>query len=209
MAATCTALAGCASDEPVAYSGVASSAYMAPDASDRTGRTPYRYSTQVNWRQYDKIMIEPVVIYQGSDHQFGEMSAEDREALARDMQEQFTQDLSRRFTIVRHPGPNTLRLTLTLTGATANTPGLATLSRFDIAGAVYNGVQTMRDGEGAFTGAVRYAVEIHDAHSNKLLAAFIAKQYPKPYDLPAGVGPLAAAKVGIRRGAEELVAQLK
>lgn len=201
-------VAGCSSDEPLAYADIASSAQLAPNA-DPTGRTPFRYATEVNWRDYDKVIIEPVVIYTGRDQQFGEMSQADRETLARHMQQQFTQRLSRRFTVVQHAGPKTLRVKLTLTGATANTPGLATLSRFDVAGAVVNGVQTIRDGEGTFTGSVRYVVEIQDAKTGRLLTAFVSKQYPKPYDIQAGIGPLDAAKTGIDRGSDELLAQLK
>lgn len=201
-------LGGCSSDEPLAYADVASSGQLAPNA-DPTGRTPYRYSTEVNWRDYDKVIFDPVTVYSGRDQQFGEMPQADREALARHMQQQFAQRLARRFTVVQQAGPKTLRVKLTLTGATANTPGLATLSRFDVAGAVVNSVQTLRDGEGTFTGSVRYVVEIHDAKTGRLLSAFVSKQYPKPYDIPAGIGPLDAAKAGIERGADELVAQLK
>ena len=86
---------------------------------------------------------------------------------------------------------------------------LGTLSRFDMAGAVYNGVQTARDGEGSLTGSAIYAVEIFDAATSKLLSAFVTKQYPSPYDIKASVGPLAAAEIGIDKGADALVAQFK
>jgi hypothetical protein len=106
-------------------------------------------------------------------------------------------------------GPNTLRVRLTLTGAVANTPVLGTLSRFDMAGAVYNGVQTARDGEGTLTGSVIYAVEVFDAANSRLLSAFVTKQYPSPYNIKASVGSLAAAEAGIDKGSEALVAQLR
>lgn len=57
-----TAVAGCASVAPVPYSEMASSAYMAPDKSDASGRVPYRYSTNVDWRAYHKVILEPVVV---------------------------------------------------------------------------------------------------------------------------------------------------
>lgn len=208
LASACL-LAACASEAPLAYSEVSSSSYLAPNPSDTSGRMPYRYGAQVDWASYTKIIIEPVVLYSGRDQQFGDIPQSQREELARDMQQVFTARLSKILTVTRAPAPHTLRLKLTLTGATLNTPGLATLSRFDVAGAVYNGVQTVRDGEGAFTGSVRYVVEIEDATTGKLLTAYVAKQYPKPYDIPAGVGPLAAAKVGLERGADELAELLR
>lgn len=150
--------------------------------------------------------MEPVVIYRGADNQFGDLSEADRKILADYMYAQFSQHLATRFTPTDKPSAGTLRIRLTLTGAVKNTPVLGTFSRVDVAGLVYNGVQTARDGEGSFTGSVMYAVEIFDARSNQLLGSFVAKQYPKPTNIGASMGDLAAAKAGIDRGAEELVA---
>ena len=205
----CAALAGCASVTPVPYSEVASSSYLAPNPSDRSGRIPYRYSTDVDWRAYNKVMLDPVVIYRGPDQQFGELSGTDKAALANYMRTRFAKELGSRFAIASQRGPNTLRVRLTLTGAVANTPVLGTLSRFDVAGLVYNGVQTARDGEGSLTGSVIYAVEIFDAANSRLLSAFVTKQYPNPYDVKASVGRLTAAEAGIDKGAEALMAQLQ
>jgi hypothetical protein len=207
--ALCVVLAGCANVAPILYSEVASSSMLAPNPSDGSGRIPYRYATAVDWRAYNKAIFEPVVIYRGADHQFGDMSDQDKASLASYMQTRFAEKLGRRFQLTNNRAPNTLRVRLTLTGAVANTPVLGTLSRFDMAGAVYNGVQAARDGEGSMTGSVVYAVEIFDAATSRLLNAFVAKQYPNPYDIKASVEPLAAAQVGIDKGADALIAQFK
>ncbi|MGJ4945495.1 DUF3313 domain-containing protein [Bradyrhizobium sp. HKCCYLS1011] len=204
-----SAVAGCNTVTPVAYSEVASSHYLAPNTSDSSGRVPYRYASSVDWRSYDKIMLDPVVIYRGRDHQFGDMSEQDKVKLAAYMRSRFLESLSTRFAVVGQRQPNTLRVRLTLTGAVTNTPVLGTMSRFDLAGAVYNGVQTARDGEGLLTGSVLYVVEVLDAPSGRLLSAFVSKQYPSPYDVKASVGALAAAEAGIDKGADALVAQLR
>ena len=204
----CVSMGGCASVAPVPYSELASSAYMAPDKSDASGRVPYRYSTPVDWRAYDKVMLDPVVVYRGRDHQFGDMSDRDKATLAAYMQNCFADRLRGRFALVRERGPNTLRVRLTLTGAVANTPVLGTLSRFDMAGAIYNGVQAARDGEGTMTGSVIYGVEIFDASTSRLVSAYVTKQYPGAYDIKASVGALAAATAGLDKGADALMAQL-
>ncbi|MGY8664457.1 DUF3313 domain-containing protein [Bradyrhizobium sp. UFLA05-109] len=206
--ALCAVVVGCASVTPVPYSEMASSAYMAPDKSDTSGRVPYRYSAQVDWRTYNKVILDPVVIYRGKDHQFGDMSDKDKATLAAYMQNRFADKLRSRFALVSARGPNTLRVRLTLTGAVANTPVLGTLSRFDVAGAVYNGVQAARDGEGTLTGSVIYGVEIFDASTSRLLSAYVTKQYPNAYDIKASVGSLAAATAGIEKGADAFMAQL-
>jgi hypothetical protein len=204
----CVAAGGCASVAPVPYSGLASSAYMAPDKSDTYGRVPYRYSTPVDWRAYDKVILDPVVIYRGKDHQFADISDKDKATLAAYMQNCFAERLRGRFALVRERGPNTLRIRLTLTGAVTNTPVLGTLSRFDMAGAVYNGVQAARDGEGTLTGSVIYGVEIFDATTSRLISAYVTKQYPAAYDIKATAGALAAATAGLDKGADALIAQL-
>lgn len=205
----CAIGGGCAGIAPVPYVEVASSRQMTANASDSSGRVPYRYASGVNWRDYNKFILDPVVIYRGPDQSFGEMSERDRATLAAYMQTRFMDRLRTRFSVTGRREPNTLRIRLTLTGAVANTPVLGTLSRFDIAGAVYNGVQAARDGEGSMTGSVIYAVEIFDASTSRLLAALVSKQYPAAYDVKASVGALTAALSGIDKGADALLAQLQ
>ncbi len=206
--ALCAGLGGCASVAPVPYSEMASSAYLAPNKSDASGRVPYRYSIPVDWRSYSKVILDPVVVYRGRDHQFGDMTAKDKATLAAYMQNCFADRLRGRFALVREREPGTLRIRLTLTGAVTNTPVLGTLSRFDMAGAIYNGVQAARDGEGMMTGSVIYGVEIFDATSSRLLSAYVTKQYPAAYDIKATAGALAAATTGLDKGADALMAQL-
>jgi hypothetical protein len=125
------------------------------------------------------------------------------------MQARFAEKLGNRFALANQRGPNTLRVRLTLTGAVKTTPVLGTLSRIDVGGLVYNGVQAARDGEGSMTGSVIYAVEIFDAATSRLLSAFVTKQYPKPTNIKATVGPLTAAETGIDQGADALIAQMR
>jgi hypothetical protein len=209
IAALCAALAGCASTDPIAYSGIESSSQLARNQEDGSGHMPYSYSTPVDWRSYSRVIVDPVVIYRGADHQFGDMSNEDKAELASYMQAQFAEKLRTRFEIADDPAPHTLRVRLTLTGASTSTPVLSTLSRFDIAGGLYNSVQAVRGGEGTFTGSVIYAVEIYDARTNRLLSAFVTKQFPGSLNIMASFGSLSAAETGIEKGADALVAQLQ
>jgi len=209
LTAAALLLAACGSAEPVAYTDIASSPQLLPNMDDSSGRMPYRYTTTVDWRTYSRVIVDPVAIYRGRDNQFGDMSESDRAVLAGYMQAQFTEKLRRRFQLAVDPAPNTLRVRLTLTGAATTTPVLGPLSRFDLAGGVYNGVQSVRGGEGTFTGSVVYAVELYDASTNRLLGAYVSKQYPNSLNIGASFGALAAAKTGLEKGADALVAQLR
>lgn len=209
IAALCGLLAGCGSPAPVAYSGLAASSQLAPNPQDDTGRVPYKYSTSVDWRAYSGAILEPVTIYRGPDQQFGDMSDADKSALAGYMHKTFTEKLRTRFTLTNDPGPNTLRIKLTLAGAAANTAVASTFTHLDLAGNLYNGIQAIRGREGLMSGSVAYAVEIRDSSSDRLLSAYVTKQYPNAMNIVASMGSLAAAEVGIEKGADDLLARLK
>jgi hypothetical protein len=205
----CGIVAACASaPKPVAYPDLASASYLVRNTQGDVRHVPYRYSTDVSWRAYRGLIIDPVVIYQGPDQQFGAMSDADKTTLADYMSKEFSDTLHKRFAIVSSPSPGTLRLKLTLTGATKTTPVVGTFTRLDIGGNIYNGVQSVVGGRGAFTGEAIYAVEIYDAQTNRLLEAYVSEQYPRPYNVKATFGALTAAHVGIKKGADALLAQL-
>ncbi len=202
----CALLTGCASPQPVAYTGLSAASYLKPQADG--GPTPYRYSAGANWAGYSKVIIDRVDIYQGPDNQFGDMSVTDKAALAQYMQEQFAIALGKRFTITNMPGADTLRVKLTLTGA--ETTGLIGIfAHIDMAGNLYNGIQAVRGKEGLNTGWVMYAVEVSNSTTGKLLEAFEEKQYPNAFNIAAAFGSLSAAKTGLDKGADHLAAQLK
>lgn len=203
----CTA--ACSGVDPVRYSGLASSPQLVANPRDDAGTTPFRTATPVAWRSYTKAIVEPVTIYSGPDNQFGSMSEADKAILARHMQTEFTRRLASRFQIVQAPSPGTVRVKLTLTGATTTTPVVGTFTHLDLAGNLYNAIQAVRGREGLIAGSVLYAVELSDASTNALLSAYVAKQFPGALNVMASFGTLEAAKVGIGKGADDLVTQLQ
>ena len=207
--AFCAALAACAGTQPIPYAGIASSSQMSRSQSDDSGRIPFEYKSNTDWRKYTSFVLDPVSIYRGSDSQFEDISEDDKVFLASYMQTEFGEKLEARFR--RHPelSRNTLRIRITLTGAKSNTAVLSTFSRFDLLGGPYNAVQAVRGKEGALTGSVSFAVEIYDASSNALLGAYVAKQFPNAWNLPAGMGARSASITGIQKGADQLVAYLR
>ena len=145
----------------------------------------------------------------GSDNQFDGLPEADKRELARYMDVEFKKVLGEKFKVSNSVDPTALRLKLTLTGASTNTAVVSTVTRFDLVGAPYNIVQSVRGKEGMFIGSVSYSVEIYDAASNRLLKAYVTKQYPNAMNVGASFGKLGASKTGIEKGATELLAQLK
>ena len=208
IATVAATLVGCASTRPVAYRDLASSAHLRANTQDKSGRIPYIYSEPVDWHQFTHVIVEPALVYQGPDAQFKKISAEDKNEVAQYMQAQFSAKLAERFQLGQDPSPGTLRVRVTLTGMKASTPFVSTFTHFDLAGGPYNAVQAARGKEGMMMGWVNYAVEIYDASTDRLLSAFVERQYPNAMNVKSTFGSLSAAKTGIRKGADELVAQL-
>lgn len=202
------ALSACAGVQPVPYAGISSSSQLKQNRDDDAEKTPFRYTAPVVWSRYTQVLLDPVVVYEGGDNQFGTMKENDKAALADYMGKTFSQKLSKQFGIASQAAPGTLRVKLTLTGAETTTPLVGQAMHFDIAGNVYNGVQAIRGGQGAFSGSVSYAVEVYDSANGHLLKAYISKQYPNAMNLAAAFGSLHAAKTGLDKGADDLVAQL-
>ncbi|HWT38812.1 MAG TPA: DUF3313 domain-containing protein [Paraburkholderia sp.] len=203
------AATACSSVQPVVYSGISSSQQLKQNRGDDAAKVPYRYAAPVVWSRYTQVMVDPVVVYRGGDNQFGDVTEDDKSALADYMSKTFASKLTKRFEIGAQPSPATLRIRLTLTGAETTTALVGQVMHFDIAGNLYNGVQAVRGGKGAFSGSVSYAVEVYDSTSGRLLKAYVSKQYPNAMNLPAAFGSLSAARTGLDKGADALVAQLQ
>ncbi|HML29724.1 MULTISPECIES: DUF3313 domain-containing protein [Xanthobacteraceae] len=204
-----SALLGCTTADPLAYSQLTSVSYLQPNPTDPSGRVPYRYAGNANWKFYDKAIIDPVTVYRGPDNQFIDVSEPEKAELAAYMRERFAQTLASRFRLVNTRMPGTVRIHLTLTGAKKTTPVLGPFSHIDIGGGAYNAVQAARGKEGSLTGSVSYAVEIYDAADNRLLSAFVAKQYPGAMNVGASFGAFKASKVAIDKGADDLLVQFR
>lgn len=126
--------------DPTVYEGLASAAHLQPNPQDKGGKVPYEYRGNADWRQYNRIIVDPVVIYAGRDNQFVKMQERGKAELAAYMRNEFAAKLRTRFAMVDAAGPATLRLRLTLTGAKTTTPVLGPFSHLDVGGGVHNSV---------------------------------------------------------------------
>jgi hypothetical protein len=198
-------LSACASQPPVRFENIQSASYMRPNENAKSGHDPYTYSTDVDWRSYTNFIMDPVAVYTGTDAQFVKVTDQEKDELAKYMQQSFREKLAQRFVPVSTPRAHTVRIKVTLTGAKPTKQVLGTFTKFDIGGAPYNAVQAARGRQGLFTGSVSYAVEIFDASSNKLLKAYVDTQYPNAMNVKATFGALHAAKTGIDKAADKVV----
>jgi hypothetical protein len=203
-------LAGCAPTRPVAYKNLSSATELTRNTQDKSGHVPYRYTApDSDWSRYHSVLIDPVTIYRGPDQQFGRLSDADKTQLANYMQAQFAQALKLHYAVVASPGADTLRIHVTMTGVERTVLVISTVKQLMPVGAVLNTVKSIAGKQSKFMGSITYAVEIYDGASNRLLRAYVSKQYPAAEDIPASLGTLSASEVAIRKGAKALLAQLQ
>lgn len=204
-------LTGCATrTEPVSYQGLASAGLLTANLNDEDGQEPFLYAANdVDWSRYDAVILDPITIYEGPDHQFGDLSQDDKADLAAYAQTSFAAALKTRYAVTDAPNPGALRVHVTLTGCETNMPVLSTLTKISPVGLVINTVQTARNKQGTGSGSISYAIEIYDSAADRLLRAYVSKQYPFAENIAASFGSLDAARAGIRNGSEDLIGQLR
>ena len=204
----CASLLGCATaNQPARYDGLASSPKLG--IGGQSPNIKLSYSAPDNeWDKYADFVLDPVSIYSGPDSLLDDTSAADKTELVRYMQAQFEEVLKSRYRQVSDAGPGTLRIHLTLIGVETNTPLLSTLANVLPVGLVVNGVMSANGAQASFSGSISYAVEVYEGKSDRLLRAYVTKQYPMAIDISSSLGALDAAKAGIRSGAVEMLKQI-
>jgi hypothetical protein len=122
---------GCATTE-IATVKPASSSFLGNDYALLTpgetakGQAGLRYfNPAAQWRQYNKIMIEPVTFW---GDEASKVAPSDQQALSTYFKGALEKELDQKFQIVTTPGPGVMRLHVAVTDAEAATPGLRTVS---------------------------------------------------------------------------------
>jgi len=200
-------LAACGTT-PVAYTGIDSAALLQTDPRGGDDVKFVYAAPDFGLAHYTRMIVEPVVIYDGPDQQFGSLSIADRTRVADYMRDEFATAAEKRFKVADAAGPDTLRLKVTLTGVETNVPVLSTVTKLAPAPTLLNLIQTARGKEGTFAGSVSFEVQVYDSTTNRLLEAYVSKQYPFAENIVASLGTLAATRAGVRNGAEALIPEL-
>ena len=201
------ALAGC-STPPRVYQQLGSAAELSLHPTSDSEK-PFLYrAPDFDPSRYRSVLLDPVVIYGNYDAEFAGVSAEDRRIIADYMDEQFSHVLAKSHSLISAPGPDALRIHVTLTGIEKSTPVLSTLSHVTPSGVAVNGIKSILGVHGTAFGAVTYAIEISNAATDRLLMAYIANESADALDVTASLGYLDAARAGVRRGARDLRATL-
>jgi Protein of unknown function (DUF3313) len=138
------------------------------------GQFDLRYvNTSVNWRQYSKIIVDPVTFWGGDTTK---ISAAEQQALTGYFFQVLRERLGKRFQLVDEPGPGVMRLQVALTDAEAATPGLRTISTIVPQARALNTLKYAATGTYAFVGGAQGEAKLTDAVTGQLLAEAVDRR---------------------------------
>jgi len=200
-------VAGCATEEPKPYSGLQAAGKLEKQTS---GPAEYLYKAPgADFKKYTKFMIPPTTIYQGSDAQFGDATEEQKQEMADYITSTFTKVLQDGgYPVVTQSGPDVADLKFTLAGIEMTHPAGATVTHLLPIGVVVNLGKGAAGSGGSFMGAVLFAGEIYDSDSDKLIAAFVTKQYASALDYTELTSKLGSAKAGVDKAAKDFLERI-
>lgn len=137
--------------------------------------------------KYRTVIVDPTDVYTGPDAQFEGIDSADRYKAASVVTAELRQELAKTFPSPATPQADTLRLKVTILGATKTKGGIATATRVTPLGFGLSAVKSALGKPGTFTGSVLFAVELHDAKTGELLLAAVRRRTPDPLDVPATI----------------------
>ena len=155
---------------------------------DKAGAENWTYvQPREVFTKYRSVIVDPAVVYQGPDAQFDGIDSADRYKAASVITEELRQELAKTFPSPAKPQADTLRIKVTILGATKTKGGIATATRVTPVGFGLSALKSALGKPGTFTGSVLFAVELHDARTNELLLAAVRRRTPDPLDVPATI----------------------
>jgi len=179
---------------------------------DAPGQENWTYAVpRDRFTKYRTITVDPTVVYQGPDAQFDGIAIADRYKMASTITDELRRELAKTFPTPAKPQRDTLRLRVTILGATKTKGGFATATRVTPVGIGLSALKSALGKPGSLTGSVLYAVELYDARTNELLLAAVRRRTPDPLDIPATLSQEDTVKAvarefadGARKRLEEL-----
>jgi hypothetical protein len=200
MAAILVAAPLSAQTKDHAPTALPSSAKMSQDKPDSESWT---YAQPISvFTKYRTVIVDNAGVYQGPDAQFDGIDPTDRTKYADIITQELRSEIAKTFPTPAQPQADTLRLKVTILGATKTKGGLATATRVTPLGFATSAVKSAVGKKGSFTGSVLYAVELYDARTNELLLAAVRRRTPDPLDVPATLSTTDTVKAVAREFAD-------
>jgi len=172
-------------------------------AQDKANTESWTYAQPTSvFTKYRTVIVDPTTVYQGPDAQFDGVDPADRQKYAAVITDELRQEIAKTFPTPARPQADTLRLRVTILGATKTKGGIATATRVTPMGFGLSALKSALGKGGSFTGSILYAVELYDARTSELLLAAVRRRTPDPLDVPATLSQTETVKAVAREFAD-------
>jgi len=164
----------------------------------------------VDWKSYDKVMIDRITYYFSEDVEYKGIQAEELIAIAVAFNEQYIRAFGKEgYTLTDKPGPNTLRIRTAITGLKPNEPVTGTVSTIIPVGLIISGIKKATTGTHIGMGEAGGEAELLDSQTGEVLGAGIdTRATGKKYRIDQNITKWGQVEDITKVWAEELVMQL-
>lgn len=172
MGVFCVSCASTHQVRSVETSGFLSDYSQLKEGTDEQALMVY-IDSDVNFDTYDKIIIDPVRLMVSEDSDMGKISEEDRQTIANYFYAALNENLSKKYSIVTTPGPQTMKLRVALTDMAGSKVVLDTIGSILPIGMVVNMISKVATGNNVSVGSATAEMELLDSSTGKRLIAAV------------------------------------
>ncbi|MGD2064396.1 MAG: DUF3313 domain-containing protein [Nitrospirota bacterium] len=192
----------CATKRPV-QSGFLEGYPEFDEAPDGSGALVYRRAG-LDLGAYDKVMIDPVVIWYSPDSDYRGIHPDELKTLADDFRAAVVAALADAYPVVEAPGPGVLRIRAALTDVVATKPALNMATTVVPVGRWASLATRATTGTHLFVGQAVMEAEFLDAQTHERLAAYIDRRVGTKLKVHTGVTTWGHVHEAFRHWAEKL-----
>ena len=158
----------------------------------------------VDFRKYDKIMMDHVVFFWKEDADYKGINADELKELSDAFHKAVAESLKDGYPLVSEPGPDVLRIRVAITEVTQSRPGLNTFTALMPIGLGISFIKKGITGTHSFVGTASMEAEFLDSQTNERLAAAIDTKGGEKYKLVKGFQKWGHAKEAFKYWAGRL-----
>lgn len=136
----------------------------------------YWIDPTVDFKKYDKIVIDPVTIWRSKNSNIGDLPTEEQKNLQHYLYQAVKDALAKDYTIVETPESGTMRIRIALTEATGSTVAGDVITTYLPPGILINTATLLSTGTSAFVGKAAGEIEIVDIVTNRRIAAAVDRR---------------------------------
>ena len=182
-------LAGCASTPPPRSGFLVDYPDLKPDPGNP--QLLWWEKPDFDWKRYQKLMIDPVVMYYDPKANNQEIRPDDLKRLADEFRDVVIAELGNSFPVVNTPGRDVLRIRAAITEIIPASPAL-------------NVVTTLVAFVPLDMGGAAIEAEFIDSMTNERVAAMVERKLGTPFDSKSGFTSLGHARASFKSWAAEL-----